>query len=274
MPKNSFDIIYSPIENKILTEYRDGREKVKTEIAGIFEKYGTYPTNYQINKDKLKKIYAAIALILATMQTRVINYIASGLTTMIDEARDAFINNTGLEVSELSSTDRGILLGNNLWNEYIKQYNGKLLVDIKSEIENALSMNTRNEVIDGTIHGNSYTDIIANIKKDFDIAASRAKGLSLYSNHKVYNESMLYMVDKAKVKGVKVQKYWRHNPEPHPRPTHLAADGRAADANGVFHIGGKKTEAPGMFGDPEDDANCHCDMYFRIIEDNTENNFK
>ena len=47
-----------------------------------------------------------------------------------------------------------------------------------------------------------------------------------------------------------------------PRQDHLDLDGTVCDDEGYFHTDNGKTLAPGMFGIPEEDINCRCDIDF------------
>lgn len=56
-------------------------------------------------------------------------------------------------------------------------------------------------------------------------------------------------------------KVWRHlDEQPNPREGHAAMQFQVADADGLFTnpLTGASADYPGGFGDPEEDANCHC----------------
>lgn len=45
-----------------------------------------------------------------------------------------------------------------------------------------------------------------------------------------------------------------------PRETHMAANGQVVRVKDYFIVGGKKTLGPGLFNDPAEDINCHCQI--------------
>lgn len=72
-----------------------------------------------------------------------------------------------------------------------------------------------------------------------------------------------------KERGYEVEKIWRHTlslipSRIHkgyiPRDSHMALDGTYADKEGLFHTQLGSAEAPGLFGIPEEDINCGCDV--------------
>lgn len=76
--------------------------------------------------------------------------------------------------------------------------------------------------------------------------------------------------------GIKVKRRWLHTmfnsrnvilDNYTPRGDHLAMNGQLEDSLGYFHSpNGAVTKAPGMFGLPEEDINCRCDVDFVLDE--------
>lgn len=86
------------------------------------------------------------------------------------------------------------------------------------------------------------------------------------------SNTMLAIQVELRKKGIKVKRRWVHtlsNPNESvssgytPREDHLALNGVVENHNGYFTTPeGKVTKAPGMFGLPEEDINCRCDVDF------------
>ncbi len=246
--------------NQILQKYKDAFDKVKSEVSELFDT--TYPT---LEKKKLDKVERIIAVILAELQNFTINFLTGSLKDIVKAEYTRQAEALGLSGLKISDNDLNLVLSDKLWVDDIRAVNGNLLTNIKRDIENLLRLNMRDAVVSGNIPGGSFADLMDLMKKNFDRAINRLNLVVGYYTKKYQSQSLLYLIEKAKLKGIKVQKYWKHNPEPHPRPHHLAANGRAADENGIFHIGGKMTEAPGLFGDPTEDLNCRCNLLIEVI---------
>lgn len=61
--------------------------------------------------------------------------------------------------------------------------------------------------------------------------------------------------------GYDVKKSWLYTYESNlARQSHLDHDGSVANKDGIFHVHGKPTRGPGLFGDPSEDMNCRCDI--------------
>jgi len=108
---------------------------------------------------------------------------------------------------------------------------------------------------EGYAQGEGYDKLAERVKGVYgDIEEWRAKTISWTETHGAVNEANLSAFEQA---GFKKHK-WIHTRIGEPRETHLAAEGQVVNIGEYFDIGGKKTLAPGLFGDPEEDINCHC----------------
>ena len=84
----------------------------------------------------------------------------------------------------------------------------------------------------------------------------------------------LDLEEELKNQGIEVNKRWVHtlrvatnviSDNYTPREDHLMMDGQVADSNGYFYSpNGYTTKGPGMFGFPEEDTNCRCDIEFTL----------
>lgn len=62
----------------------------------------------------------------------------------------------------------------------------------------------------------------------------------------------------AKSKGADIVKQWDSTLDGNTRDLHRLLDGQIREIDEPFEVGGRKVEAPGMFGDPAEDCNCRC----------------
>ncbi len=143
---------------------------------------------------------------------------------------------------------------------------------VEKKIKNQMlnSLNTRD--VTGVV--NIIETTLKNEKKSKSLVNSlmrvfRTESTEMRSNVKLQVQEEL---DKQ---GIKVKRRWVHtlyNPvniisdNYKPRLDHLALNGVVEDRNGYFHTSLASARAPGMFGLPEEDINCRCDVEFILDE--------
>ena len=70
-------------------------------------------------------------------------------------------------------------------------------------------------------------------------------------------------MQKAKNQGADVVKQWDATLDGKTRKNHRKLDGQWVEVGEYFEVGGRKVEAPGKFGRPEEDINCRCILLTR-----------
>lgn len=144
----------------------------------------------------------------------------------------------------------------------------KMDKQIKSQMLNALNTKNVNEVI------NLLETFLKNQKKSNSLVSSfmrifRTESTKTRSEYKIQAQKDLEEL------GFKVKRRWLHtlyNPSNvildsyTPREDHLMMNGQLEDNAGYFHSSNHDTKAPGMFGIPEEDINCRCDVDFVLDE--------
>lgn len=144
----------------------------------------------------------------------------------------------------------------------------KMDKQIKSQMLNALNTKNVSEVI------NLLETFLKNQKKSNSLVSSfmrifRTESTKMRSEFKIQAQKDLEEL------GFKVKRRWLHtlyNPSNvildnyTPREDHLIMNGQLEDNSGYFHSPNYDTKAPGMFGIPEEDINCRCDVDFVLDE--------
>ena len=140
----------------------------------------------------------------------------------------------------------------------------KFSQDVKNRILN--SLNT------GDVRGveELFEEIIKKEKKTYS-TVSRLMRISRTENTQMRSQVKLDIQRELAEQGIEVKRRWVHtlyNPLAiitdtyEPRLDHLALHGQLEDGSGYFHTPLASGIAPGMFGVPEEDINCRCDVEF------------
>ena len=187
--------------------------------------------------------------------------------------------NFALEVDYTSDNLKNIGVDKTLTPDFKKYKSKKIdkLVDknfakldkqVKSQIFNAL--NTKD--IQGAVDLLETT--LKNEKKSQSLVNSLMRVFRTESTQ-MRSQLKLDLQSELAEQGIKVKRRWVHtlyNPSNvildnyTPREEHLMMHEQVEDDSGYFHGVNADTKAPGMFGLPEEDINCRCDVEFILDE--------
>lgn len=131
-----------------------------------------------------------------------------------------------------------------------------------------LKTSIRAELSRGIANGSSWNEVAGKLSKSFkntpfSTAFSRAMLITRTEGHRVQVQSAMDAQQEAKDAGADVLKQWDAALDDRTRETHRMLDGQIRELNEPFEVGGKKADAPGMFGDPAEDCNCRCALLQR-----------
>lgn len=144
----------------------------------------------------------------------------------------------------------------------------KLDKQVKSQILNALNTKDIQGVVD------LLETTLKNEKKSQSLVNSLMRVFRTESTQ-MRSQLKLDLQSELAEQGIKVKRRWVHtlyNPSNvildnyTPREEHLMMHGQVEDDSGYFHGVNADTKAPGMFGLPEEDINCRCDIDFVLDE--------
>jgi hypothetical protein len=148
-----------------------------------------------------------------------------------------------------------------------KHFNG-FEKKVKDQVLNALNTKDLNEI----------TSLLEKSLKNED----RKQSLVSYcmrafrtENTKDRSQFKLDLQEELLDQGIKVKRMWVHTlyvstnvilDEYSPRLDHLMLNGQLEDNGGYFHTEKYDTRGPGLFGVPEEDINCRCDVEYVLDE--------
>lgn len=92
----------------------------------------------------------------------------------------------------------------------------------------------------------------------FQKAYNNSIRIARTEGHRIQVQSALDAQHVAKSKGADIVKQWDSTLDGNTRDLHRLLDGQIREIDEPFEVGGRKVEAPGMFGDPAEDCNCRC----------------
>ena len=155
----------------------------------------------------------------------------------------------------------------------VEKHFNKLTKTMSSQVLNMLNNGKTNEL------ENYLTTVLGSERKSKSLVG-RLMRVYRTENTMMRSRIKLDVQEELAKDGIIVKRKWMHtlsNPSNviganyTPRDDHLALNGTVEDSRGYFHTyTGASTRAPGMFGLPEEDINCRCDVEF-VLDKNDKN---
>ena len=139
----------------------------------------------------------------------------------------------------------------------------KSLYDKMGEDVTYLKKAVRTEVSRGIANGSTWNEVAGKLSRHmantpFQKAYNNSIRIARTEGHRIQVQSALDAMYIAKSKGADVLKQWDATLDGATREHHQMLDGQIREVDEPFEAGGRKVEAPGMFGDPAEDCNCRC----------------
>ena len=196
-----------------------------------------------------------------------------------EEIKEEHKKNFEMEVDYTKQNLKEIGIDKDLKDNF-KKYQSKKIDKLVDKNFKKLDSKIKNQVLN-MLNTKDTTGVVDLIKKTIK---NEKKSQSLVNSlMRVFRTESTIMRSQYKLdlqedlekEGIKVKRRWVHtlyNPTNvildnyTPREEHLAMNGQLEDSNGYFHGYNYDTKAPGMFGIPEEDINCRCDVDFVLDE--------
>lgn len=139
----------------------------------------------------------------------------------------------------------------------------KSLYDKMGEDMTYLKKAVRAEVSRGIANGSTWNEVAGKLSRHmantpFQRAYNNSIRIARTEGHRIQVQSAMDAQKIAKSKGADIVKQWDSTLDGNTRDLHRLLDGQIREIDEPFEAGGRKVEAPGMFGDPAEDCNCRC----------------
>jgi len=139
----------------------------------------------------------------------------------------------------------------------------KSLYDKMGEDVTYLKKAVRAEVSRGIANGSTWNEVAGKFSRHmantpFQRAYNNSIRIARTEGHRIQVQSAMDAQKIAKSKGADIVKQWDSTLDGNTRDLHRLLDGQIREIDEPFEAGGRKVEAPGMFGDPAEDCNCRC----------------
>ena len=139
----------------------------------------------------------------------------------------------------------------------------KSLYDKMGEDVTYLKKAVRAEVSRGIANGSTWNEVAGKLSRHmantpFQRAYNNSIRIARTEGHRIQVQSAMDAQKIAKSKGADIVKQWDSTLDGNTRNLHRLLDGQIREIDEPFEVGGRKVEAPGMFGDPAEDCNCRC----------------
>jgi len=265
-----FDSFYSPYVLEMAREFKAKKDKILLMIARMYEDYGNV-TFAEMNKyNRLNLLYNKIDAEIKELDKNINKIIAAAIIVVLAKRYNiAFYTfekafRTLLDYRILSDLQVGKIVDEGLrYVKWDKALSIQLQQDFSYQLKNIIMRVLKRPDL-------NYSELAKAISERANITAGRIEGIIRDQIGKIISHADLLAYEQAQkeLKGVDLRKVWNHDLPKTNRPVHVRFSGTPADENGIFTLpNGSETEAPRLFGLPEEDINCKCFLTFRIVGD-------
>ncbi len=253
-------------KRELLRQYKIALDRIRNELAYLYQKYGDDISNKTFRLDRLKDLNSQIVRSIAEFKITDATLIKNAIEKVYEESY--YLTGYAFE------SGLGIKLGFGLLNksvieEAVKNDYSKIKWQTSSKKNIAkLIQQTRDEVTQGIIQGKGYKQTAQILADRLGMGASKALRIVKTESGRAQSEARLLALEKtqraADLLGIKIKRRWMHSGNPRkPRQVHIHMDNQAADENNQFHFPsgpnkGKKTDGPRLSNIAEEDVNCGC----------------
>jgi hypothetical protein len=243
-------------EKRIAKTMLDSLDSVRAELSKIFEKYAKdgklsktdmmqYGRLSSLEKNLMTKIDPAIKSTIKELKRLPAQFYAESYFHegwAIDQAAEL---NLGWGVINTDSVRA--VLDNTFFQDALSSYRPNFLKALRGALATGLPQ------------GISYTDMMKNITKVFNISAYEAMRILRTEGQAALNAGASDAYLRAKEKGIELDEIWDATLDGSTRPTHQAADGTTKGKDGYFRVGGYPALYPCWEGLPaKERVQCRC----------------
>ncbi len=269
---------YLKFENELLSTYKRSLIEIKSQISGMYEKYGDKVTLAEMySYNRLKNLEKQIAKEINKLNANVTIKTRGALKTFF--AENYYLTGYAIEKSVELKLGFGLLNPKVIesavqnpynWEGRLKLWNEKLLIDIKQNVVDGLTQGKgfakTTKAIQTTFEKNLGKRAAGEIKRSNILRVVRTESTRAQETGNVAGYSQ---ADKdAEDLGIDMQKVWDATLDGRTRPNHGAMDGVAVGVNELFNFVtmdgiSVKVEAPHKTN-TTDDINCRCTSRLQI----------
>lgn len=261
------DQIYKLHKKDLIAAYKKALDGIQLQLAKMYEKFGddvTYSDMQTYNR--LSNLEKQIA-----EQLKILNRTQKSITrSTIKETFELNYYYTGFVLEKTAQVKLGFgLLNTSVIEEAIKNKQDRIGWAVRETKHTAKFFDdVLQEVTQGLIQGKGYVKVAREIRSRTEIAAWRVDRIVQTESHRVQTQGRLAGFSKSEAAaerlGIGIKKIWTATLDDKTRDTHGRLDGQPADENGEWHIDGKTTTGPGLFGIAEEDISCRCTLRAEI----------
>ena len=254
-------------ERQVILAYKAGLNDLKVQLAFLYEKYSANGVLSYADMAKYNRLSTAIDDMTETLKVMTkgnAKLILSSNRVIFEENfyHNAFI----IEKAAQAKLSFGLLNPKVVQASIENPIAGLTLSETLQANRAAIIVKIKQELTQGVIKGESYSKIAKRLTTTLGNDAAKANRVVRTEAHRNASQARMYSMEHAAAHGVKTKKRWIATLDARTRDTHGALDGQTVDMDGFFRSpSGATAKAPGMFGVPEEDINCRCDM-MTIIE--------
>lgn len=253
-------------ERKLVKAYADGLRDARGELAALYERYAV---NGKLTYSEMSKYNRLDGLLedLKAELMRLEKSVGGDIRKLAGDAYQESFYRTAFAIESTAQARlRFGLLNPKVIEASVQNPLSGLTLNKRLERRRAeIIVRTREQITQGLIRGESYTDMARRIKVLYEGNATKSLRIARTEAHRNQSAGGIGSMQQAVGAGVDLVKVWDATLDMRTRSTHGAADGQKVAPDEKFTVGGIQTDGPGLSGVAEEDINCRCRMRLEIV---------
>lgn len=262
------ELLSAETERKIAAAYAASRERIRSKMAELYEKYSIDGELTYAEMSKYNRMASLNQFIADEMKS--LGKEVDALTKQLaQESYEKAFYEYGAVISDQAGAalNFGVVSRDTLASLVnVPNVSGVSLVETLTAARYNSLLKERQTIVRGLIQGESFVDMAKRIKDTFDMSFNNALRIARTEGTRAAGEGQAASYDRAEEIGVEVKRIWvaQKTSERHGK---TSLQGQVADKDGYFHLGDLVTRHPGGFGVAAQDINCKCRIRAEVVTD-------
>ena len=261
------DDLLTASERELSRQYVKAADDITAKIAALYAKYAKdgVLTYAEMQKGKrydalLKAIEKNIAALSAKTTPVIVGQSTDSIKTAYYGTQYSITNNIAAETSMTVLPEKAIVASVNM------PVGGMTLLQRLGEERYTLLIKQRMAVTQGLIKGLSIEAMAKEIDATYGTGLSNAIRIARTESTRNTGAGQDAAYSDLESQGINIVRQWLATHDARTRDTHGALDGKIADGEGYFYIGGDRAKAPGGFSQAKNSVNCRCRIIAKLVD--------
>lgn len=244
-------------EKELIYNYQQALKELRARIAFIYEKYdGNWIEMQRYNR--LTKLEKEIGQEIAKLTGKNAQTLKRG---MMDSFEESYYRTVWSMTNQIQADLGFVMLSKEIVEKSIQNPLDRVgFLQRNRDNQARLTRQLRENLTQSLMLGEAYGTAAKRIKGRMDVGATNVLRIARTEMHRTKQQARQDSIKEGAEKGLVLKKHWLATIDGRTRDAHGSLDGVQVNPDEQFEIDGYTADGPGLFGVPELDIHCRCDL--------------